>query len=127
MKVFIIEDDVTQMKLVNVVLANAGHVVSGATEADNAMKAIKKNKPNIILIDLALPGVDGLVLTRKLKKDSATREIPIIALTSYPDRFPRNEALLAGCDAYIVKPIDTRELPKQVTKTALTKKARMKG
>lgn len=124
MKVLIVEDDETHMKLVHVVLAHAGHTVSGATEAAHALTAIKNSKPSVVLLDLSLPKMDGLTLTRLLKKNQATRHIPIIALTAYPDRYSREEALKAGCDAYFVKPIDTRELPKAVAKAALVKKGR---
>ena len=82
---------------------------------EKAMIAIKKARPAVILMDLELPGMDGLSLTRMLKKDPETRDIPVIAITSYPDRFPREEAMKAGCDAFVVKPIDTRKLPQQVS------------
>ncbi len=126
MKILIIEDDATQMKLVHVVLAHAGHIVSEAAEAEEALRAIKDNKPTLIMMDLSLPGIDGIALTRRLKKDPATREIPIIALTAYPDRFSRTEALEAGCAAYIVKPIDTRILPKQIADMTPKKKQKSK-
>jgi len=68
----------------------------------------------VILLDLGLPRVDGLTLARKLKSDPDKKHIVIVAVTAYPERFPSEEALAAGCDAYIVKPINTRNLTGQV-------------
>jgi CheY-like chemotaxis protein len=65
----------------------------------------------VILLDLSLPGMDGLTLTRKLKADPVTRSIPVVAMTSFPDDFKRAEAMAAGCDAYLPKPLNTRTLP----------------
>jgi len=82
---------------------------------------IRENRPQIILLDLSLPGMNGLDLARKLKLDPATRAIPIVAVTAYPDRWSRVEALRAGCDAYLVKPIDTRNLPAKLAELAAGK------
>ena len=111
MKVLVIEDDPTHLKLANLVLSAAGHQVSDAEAAEQALLTIKKEQPDVILLDLALPDMDGLTLVHKLKADAQTRAIPIVAVTSYPDQFRREEVLLAGCRGYIVKPIDTRKLP----------------
>lgn len=110
MNILIVEDDPTSMKLVHVVLENEGFHVSRATHPNDALEIIRNGKPDLILMDLALPTMDGLELTRLLKNDPSTAHIPVIALTSYPDNFPREKAILAGCDAYISKPIDTRTI-----------------
>jgi len=118
MKVLVIEDDPTDLKLMGAVLKIGGHSVDGRTAAEGAMEAIAADRPDVILLDLRLPGIDGLGLVRLLKANAGTRRIPIVAMTAYPDRYRREELLAAGCDAFIVKPIDTRELPKQLEKIA---------
>ena len=114
MKVLVIEDDPTDLKLMGAVLKISGHSVDGRNTAEDAMEAIAADQPDVILLDLRLPGMDGLTLVRQLKANAATRQIPIVAMTAYPDNYQREELLAAGCDAYIVKPIDTRELPNQL-------------
>lgn len=118
MNILIVEDEPTSLKLVHVVLEAEGYTVRDVDSAEKALEAINQWKPELIIMDLALPGMDGLDLTRKLKKDPATRDIPVIAITFYPGRFKREEALAAGCDAYFVKPINTRELPKTIMEMA---------
>jgi CheY-like chemotaxis protein len=111
MKILVVEDQPAELKLALHVLSAAGHTVDHAAEAEEAMAAIAANRPTIILLDLSLPGMDGLTLARSLKADPATKEILIVAVTSYPERFPMAEALAAGCDAYLHKPVSTRTLP----------------
>jgi len=118
MKVLVIEDDPTDLKLMGAVLSMNGHIVRGATSAEEAVDAIVVEKPDVILLDLRLPGMDGLTLARRLKANAGTQSIPIIAVTAYPDRYRREELLAAGCDACIVKPIDTRELANTLQETA---------
>jgi two-component system, cell cycle response regulator len=93
------------------VLGAAGHQVSDAEAAEQAFHSIKLQKPDVILLDLVLPGMDGLTLVRKLKADPETRSIPVVAVTAYLDRFGEKDALAAGCEAYLIKPLDTRKLP----------------
>jgi len=111
MKILVVEDQPTEMKLAVHVLSAAGYAVDHAIAADQALTAIKDDRPSVILLDLSLPGMDGLTLARKLKTDPATSGIPIVAVTSYPEKFSREEALEAGCDAYLNKPVSTRTLP----------------
>ena len=118
MKVLLIEDEPASRKLATLVLSSGGHQVVDTTSAEEAIQAVSKSQPQIILLDLALPGMDGLALARRLKNDPLTRHIPVIAVTSYPERFSREEAFRAGCDAYIVKPIDTRTLSGQIEAVA---------
>lgn len=106
MKILVIEDHPTQLKLANRVLGAAGNKVTDAEAADEAFMAIKKDRPEVILLDLALPGMDGLTLVRKLKADTETRDIPVIAVTAFPEMFPKAAALAAGCDAYLLKPLE---------------------
>ncbi len=114
MKVMVIEDDPTDLKLMGAVLRVRGHTVDGRSAAEGAMEAIAENQPDVILLDLRLPGMDGLTLVRKIKANAATSRIPIVAMTAYPESYQRTELLAAGCEAFIVKPIDTRELPEKL-------------
>jgi two-component system cell cycle response regulator len=114
LKILVIEDVLSELKLAQTVLTIAGHLVRGSEAAEQALEAIERNRPQIILLDMLLPGVDGLTLARKLKADPKTDGIPIVAITSYPERFTREQALAAGCDAYLIKPMDTRQLSGQL-------------
>jgi CheY-like chemotaxis protein len=111
MKILVVEDQPAELKLAVQVLSAAGFDVDEATAADEAVAAIKRDAPEIILMDLSLPGIDGLTLARKLKADPSTRGILIVAVTSYPEKFSAAEAIAAGCDAYLHKPVSTRTLP----------------
>jgi len=112
--ILVVEDDPIHLKLAKLVLSAAGFYVRDAEAAEQAFQAISQQKPDVILLDLALPGMDGITLVRSLKADPGTREIPVIAVTSYENRFGEKIALAAGCEAYLVKPIDTRRLPQLV-------------
>lgn len=116
MKVLVIEDEPTSLKLEHVVMASAGYHVQTAEAAEQALDMIRKDKPSIILLDLSLPGMDGLELTRRLRADKETKDIVIVAVTGHPSLFPRQKALEAGCDAYILKPINTRTITADVAK-----------
>src|SRR5258706_7164840 len=115
MKILVVEDEPASLKLANLVLSDSGHEVTEAYSAEEALKTVHDNCPDIILLDLALPGIDGLSLAKQLKEDSRTRGIPIVAVTAYPERFPKEGVLRARCDAYITKPINTRTLAHQVS------------
>jgi len=118
MKILVIEDHPPQLELAHVVLSAAGHEVSGAEGARQAFANIEADRPQLILLDLVLMDIDGLALVRSLKANPATRDIHVVAVTSYPEKYTKSAALAAGCDAYIVKPIDTRELSGQLTEVA---------
>lgn len=111
MKIFVVEDEPIELKLAVTVLQSAGHEVSRAVAAEQALTAIRQNLPDVILLDLLLPGMTGLSLARTLKADPLTRSIPIVAMTSYHDEFTNAEAISAGCDAFLTKPLSTRTLP----------------
>lgn len=114
MKILVIEDDPTDMKLLSAVLQSSGHRVLERGSAEQAVEEIKVRPPEVILLDLKLPGMDGLALARRLKRDPATQHIPIVAITAAPEQFSHAAALAAGCDAYIAKPVDTRQFSEQV-------------
>jgi len=110
----VVEDDPTSLKLTSALLMMNGYIVSVATSAEQALLAISANPHDVIVLDLNLPRVTGLELLRALKRHSATQTIPILALTAYPRDYGRDSAFQAGCDAYLMKPLDTRRFPQQL-------------
>lgn len=115
MRVLVIENQPMESKLAGLVLTAAGNTVTTAGAAEQAFISIKAEPPEIILMDMMLPGTDGLAIVSMLKADPATRDIHIVAITSYPEHFSQADALAAGCDAYLVKPLNTRTLPKRLS------------
>src|SRR5438045_3937509 len=109
--ILVVDDNSTNRKLVSDVLGFDGYRILEAGDAEVAQEIVRKTPPDLILMDIALPGMDGLTLTWLLKASDATRDIHIVAVTSYPEKFSREEALEAGCDAYLGKPLSTRTLP----------------
>ena len=114
MKILILEDDPTSLKLTSEVLQAGGHVVMLAASADQAIYSIKVVKPDVILLDMRLPGIKGLAVARQCREEWETQDVPIIAITAFSEEHGRDEALKAGCDAYIIKPINTRTLSQQI-------------
>ena len=112
--ILIVDDNSTNLKLVSHVLESAGFVVEGASNAEQAQEMLDHILPDLILMDIALPGMDGLTLTRKLKADPRFKDVPVVALTAFAMKGDDRKALAAGCDGYITKPVDTRDLPQQV-------------
>jgi len=113
-EVLVVDDNAANLRLVAFVLENHGYVVQTAADAEEAWRAIERSSPALILMDIQLPGMDGLTLTRRIKANPSTSRIPIIAVTAYAMKGDEEKASLAGCDGYITKPIDTRSLPGQV-------------
>lgn len=113
-KILVVDDNPTNLKLVSDVLAFEGHEILKAVDAEEAQLVLADTLPDLILMDIALPGMDGLTLTRKLKADERTCHIRIVALTAFAMKGDEQKALGAGCDGYIAKPIDTRKFPAQV-------------
>jgi len=109
--ILIVDDNATNLKLVAYLMSAKGHEVHTALDADTALAMVREHAPKLILMDLQMPGVDGLELTRTLKRDPATASIVIIAVTAFAMKGDQERALAAGCDDYVTKPIDTRTLP----------------
>jgi two-component system cell cycle response regulator DivK len=109
--ILIVDDNAANLKLARVLLRAEGYEVRVAVDAEEAMALLDRFHPRLILMDLQLPGMDGLTLTRRLKDDPATRDVAILALTAYAMKGDEEKALRAGCDGYVTKPIDTRALP----------------
>lgn len=109
--ILIVDDNAANLKLTRVLLAKEGYDVHTASDAEEALKLLEDFKPRLILMDIQLPGMDGLTLTRQLKTGPATRDIVVVALTAYAMKGDEEKALAAGCDGYVTKPIDTQALP----------------
>ena len=109
--ILIVEDNPVNLKLARNVLEIEGYRVDAAIDAQKALEYLERASPDLILMDIALPGMDGLSLTRKLKADPRWCRIPVIALTAFAMLTDEKQALEAGCDGYLTKPIDTRQLP----------------
>jgi CheY-like chemotaxis protein len=105
--VLIIDDNPQNLKLARVLLVKEGYEVRTATDAEEACRVLENFRPALILMDLQLPGMDGLALTRQLKAHAEHRRIMVVALTAYAMKGDEEKALAAGCDGYIAKPIDT--------------------
>ena len=107
-KVLIIEDNAANMSLATFLLQSAGHTVIGATTAEAGLTLARDEQPGLILMDIQLPGMDGLQATALLKKDEATKAIPVIALTALAMKGDEERIRAAGCDGYIAKPLEYR-------------------
>ncbi len=116
MSILIVDDNATNLKLVAYLMKARGHIVHTALDADTALAAVREHAPRLILMDLQMPGIDGLELTRRLKADPVTSAIVIIAVTAFAMKGDQERALAAGCDDYVTKPIDTRALPDLVAR-----------
>ena len=110
-QILIVDDNATNLKLLRVLLSKEGYKIRTAESAEDALALLKVSRPHLILMDIQLPGMDGLDLTRQLKADPDTRDIIILAVTSYAMKTDQEKALAAGCNGYVTKPIDTRALP----------------
>ena len=104
-KVLVVEDNVTNMTLATFLLNSVGHTVLSATDAEAGLALARDEQPELILMDIQLPGMDGLQATALLKADPATRGIPVIALTALAMKGDEARIRTAGCDGYIAKPM----------------------
>jgi CheY-like chemotaxis protein len=108
--ILIVDDNPANMKLAAFVLQSRGFTVRTASNAKEALVEIASFPPRLVLMDIQLPDIDGLELTRRLKAEPATRGIIIVAVTAYAMAGDEEKARRAGCDGYVTKPIDTRTL-----------------
>jgi two-component system cell cycle response regulator DivK len=109
-RVLVIEDNAANMKLACLLLRSAGHTALCAIDAESGVTLARAERPDLILMDLQLPGMDGLAATALLKRDPETSAMPVIALTAMAMKMDREKSQLAGCDAYIAKPLRYKEL-----------------
>ena len=107
--ILVVEDNATNMKLSTFLLESADYTVIAATNAETGVTLAREKHPDLILMDIQLPGMDGLQATGLLKADEATRDIPVIALTALAMKGDEERILAAGCDGYIAKPLDYKD------------------
>ncbi len=112
-KILIVEDSSDNMKLFSAILGLKGHEVTGLAGGDGLLEAIQRTTPDLILMDIQLPGKDGFTLLREIR-GSASSPVRVVALTAHAMTGDRERALDAGFDGYITKPIDIRAFPEQV-------------
>jgi two-component system, cell cycle response regulator DivK len=108
-RVLVIEDNPANMTLAVFLLESAGHSVIGATDAEAGLTLAREDQPELILMDIQLPGMDGLQATRLLKENAATQRIPVIALTALAMKGDEERIRAAGCDGYIAKPLGYKQ------------------
>ncbi len=113
-KILVVEDNDANMLLTTDILEVSGYVVVQAESAEQAIAMARAEAPALILMDIALPGMDGLAAAGLLKADEAARRIPIVALTAYAMKGDRERILAAGCDGYVTKPFEIAEFLKTV-------------
>jgi two-component system, cell cycle response regulator DivK len=107
--ILVVEDNPANMALATFLLQSAGHTVLSATDAEAGLTLARDKQPHLILMDIQLPGMDGLEATALLKRDDATRAIPVIALTALAMKGDEERIRAAGCDGYIAKPMRYQE------------------
>lgn len=124
--ILIVDDTPVNLKLTRILLVNEGYKVMTAASAEEALDLLRSYHPQLILADIQLPGIDGLELTRRIKKNDDTRDITVVALTAFAMKGDEQKAVEAGCDGYITKPIDTRALGARI-REHLSRRAEAQG
>lgn len=122
LSILVVEDNDMNMQLVEYLLEEAGYEILKATSGEEALEVAERSSPALVLMDIHLPGMDGLSVAREMKRRAGTRDVPILALTAHAMRGDKDRFLEAGCDGYISKPIDVKTfipsveefLPKQI-------------
>jgi CheY-like chemotaxis protein len=123
-QILVIEDNFVNLELVTDLLEANGFSVLHARTAEEGLRLARELVPDLVLMDLSLPGMDGLAATKAMKADSSTCHVPVIALTAHAMRGDEAAALSAGCDGYLSKPIDTRSFPLKVATFIAAARAR---
>ena len=121
--ILLVEDNAVNRRLAGFLLRSQGYQVREATTATETFEMLKNDRPDLIVMDIQLPGMDGLEVTKKLKAQPATADIPVIAVTSYAMKGDREKALAAGCAGYVTKPIDKKIFIEEVAAHVGNKKA----
>jgi two-component system cell cycle response regulator DivK len=118
-QILIVEDNPLNMRLIEMTLRPKGYRLLGATDGEKALDMAIKEKPDLIIMDIQLPKVSGLEVTKRLRQMPAFNHIPIIAVTAHAMKGDEAKIIDAGCDAYLPKPINTRQLPVVITELLL--------
>lgn len=114
-RILVVDDNPANVRLAAYVLSTHGFEVHTASTPAEAMESIGAKNPDLVLMDIQLPGTDGLTLTRRLRGNPATKKLIIVAFTAYAMRGDEEKALAAGCDGYLSKPIDTRTFADRIS------------
>jgi CheY-like chemotaxis protein len=112
--ILIVDDNPIDLKLASELLEVHGFTVDGAADAEEAQRILLDRVPDLVVTDIALPGMDGLTFTRRLKADDRLKHVPVVALTAFALKGDEERAAAAGCQGYIVKPIDIRRFAGQI-------------
>ena len=118
-KILIVEDNPQNMRLLEMTLRGGSYNLLKATDGEEALDMAMREQPDLIIMDIQLPKLNGLEVTRKLRKIPAFSHTPIIALTAYAMKGDKERTIDAGCDVYVSKPINTRELPEMIAQMLL--------
>jgi CheY-like chemotaxis protein len=121
-KILLVEDNPQNMKVMVMALRPHGYTLTQAVDGEEGLNTAVREKPDLIIMDMRLPKMDGMEVTRKLRSMPEFRNVPIIAVTAYAMKGDRERFLEAGCDFYLSKPIDTRQLPRVVAEILLNRK-----
>lgn len=113
-KILLVEDNAANRDLMQFLLKSQGYEVREATNAEEAFEILKTDRRDLIVMDVQLPGMNGLEATKKLKENPPTRDIPVVAVTSYAMKGDREDAAAAGCASYVTKPIDKTTFLREV-------------
>lgn len=113
-KILVVEDNPTNMRVIRMVLRNKGYGLLEATDGEEALVVAMEGHPDLIVMDIQLPKMDGLEVTRRLRQTPEFKQTPIIALTASAMEGDREKIMAAGCDKYISKPVNTRQFPQLV-------------
>jgi two-component system cell cycle response regulator DivK len=113
-RILVVEDNPLNLKLVRDVLQFAGYDVIAAQSGEEGLRVAQEDPPDLVLMDLQLPGIDGTETLRRLRQGSLGRDVPVVAVTAFAMAEDRERASLAGFDGYVEKPISARALPGQV-------------
>ena len=118
-KILIVEDNSQNVRLLKMALRAKGYTLLEAADGEKALDMAINNKPDLIIMDIQLPKVNGVEVTKKLRQMSDFKQTPIIAVTAYAMKGDEEKIMKAGCDVYLPKPINTRQLPEIVAKMLL--------
>ena len=121
--ILVIEDSPVNMALTVAILENAGHRAIQADRATEGLEIARRERPDLVLMDIQLPDMDGLVATRALKSDPATAQLPVIALTAFAMKGDEDEIRAAGCDGYVTKPIRYKEFLAELDRVLARRRA----
>jgi CheY-like chemotaxis protein len=119
-KVLIVEDNPMNMRLIEMILKSDNYLLLKARDGEEALAIAAIDHPDLVLMDIRLPKLSGLEVAKRLRKNGKLGHIPIIALTAHAMKGDEEKAIEAGCDGYVSKPIDTRQLPRLVAKMLAT-------